>query len=326
MVKKPLVSVFTTCKNAENYIRGTLDSILSQSYENLEILISDGLSTDGTVAIIQEYARKDSRIRYKTEQDNDAIEGFYKSMSMASGKYIMCLPISDIYLSKSWINLCVDALELDPELSLVFGCLAHIDAQDTLTGLPFPEWLTKPPPSKMDLTSFYLATFCFIPEISYCVRKDVYMRCFPEKTHEVISYEIPEKGSNSKVSRDPFLVFIFQFFKYGYLARYLPVISSAGRAHNDSRTLKLKQYLENDARLYVNDVIQLRRDILRGKIDFSFKNSENQVLKILNRKDRFLMFLRVLKFRLTRDAMFGHRENRMIRFLRYLSQILRSVI
>ena len=326
MAVKPLVSIFTTCKNAENYIRGTLDSIFLQSYDSIEILISDGLSTDKTLTIIREYSQKHSQIRYKTEKDNDAIEGFYKAMSMASGKYIMCLPISDIYLSRSWIKNCVDALESDPELSLIFGCPANIDSNDSITGVAFPEWLVKPPPSKKKLTSFYLATLCFIPEISYCVRRDVYIRCFPKNTDDTISHELPKNEENHKVFRDPFLIFVLHFFKNGYLARYLPIISSAGRSHGDSRTLKLKQYLENDARLYVNDVIQLRRDILRGKIKFSFRNSENQIIQTLNQKDRLMMFFQILKIRLTRDAMFGHRENLVMRSLKYLVGVLRSLV
>ena len=63
-INQPLVSIGMAVYNGENYIREALDSLFEQDYTNFEIIISDNASTDATWDIIQEYANKDSRIRY----------------------------------------------------------------------------------------------------------------------------------------------------------------------------------------------------------------------------------------------------------------------
>jgi glycosyltransferase involved in cell wall biosynthesis len=61
---KPLVSVGMPVYNGERCIRQALDSVLGQTYENLEVIISDNASTDNTAEICLEYAARDQRIQY----------------------------------------------------------------------------------------------------------------------------------------------------------------------------------------------------------------------------------------------------------------------
>ena len=62
MMAKPLISIIVPVYNAENYLRRCIDSILSQTYKDFElILVNDG-STDGSQAICEDYARSDNRI------------------------------------------------------------------------------------------------------------------------------------------------------------------------------------------------------------------------------------------------------------------------
>ena len=64
---RPLVSIITPCYNAGKFITETIESVLSQTYQNWEMLICDDCSTDNSVEIIQAYADKDSRIKlFKT--------------------------------------------------------------------------------------------------------------------------------------------------------------------------------------------------------------------------------------------------------------------
>ena len=60
--KNPLVSVIIPCYNAEKYVESSIRSIMSQTYRNLEIIITDDCSTDGTFEILQKLAKEDSRI------------------------------------------------------------------------------------------------------------------------------------------------------------------------------------------------------------------------------------------------------------------------
>ena len=66
----PRVSVGVPVYNGERFIRQTLDSLVDQSFKDLEIVISDNASTDGTAAICEEYARRDDRIRYVRNERN----------------------------------------------------------------------------------------------------------------------------------------------------------------------------------------------------------------------------------------------------------------
>lgn len=61
-MEKPLISVIVPIYNVENYLRQCLDSIIGQTYQNLEILLIDDVSTDSSVSICQEYQARDERI------------------------------------------------------------------------------------------------------------------------------------------------------------------------------------------------------------------------------------------------------------------------
>ena len=73
----PKISVFIACKNGQEYLRETLDSIFNQTFQDFEIVLVDSESTDDTIDILKSY--KDPRLRWISEQDNDANEGYYKA-------------------------------------------------------------------------------------------------------------------------------------------------------------------------------------------------------------------------------------------------------
>ena len=66
----PRLSIGIPVYNGENYLAETLDSLLGQSYENFELIISDNASTDGTAGICRRYMKQDSRIRYICQPRN----------------------------------------------------------------------------------------------------------------------------------------------------------------------------------------------------------------------------------------------------------------
>lgn len=94
-----IVSIITPCHNSSSFIRMTIDSVLAQDYQNWEMLITDDGSTDDSVSIIEEYARKDERIklfRLDTASGSPAAPR-NKSISEAKGKYIAFLDSDDIW-------------------------------------------------------------------------------------------------------------------------------------------------------------------------------------------------------------------------------------
>src|SRR5580765_3960525 len=95
--KLPLVSVVMPCYNAEKYFVEAIESIINQTYKNLEIvLINDG-SIDGTSELLNEYAKKDSRIKIIFNQVNLGLIGSLNiGVAAATGEYIARMDADDI--------------------------------------------------------------------------------------------------------------------------------------------------------------------------------------------------------------------------------------
>lgn len=89
MIPEPLVSVVLGTYNGEKYLEEQLQSILTQNYRSLEIIICDDASTDSTQQIITLYALKDNRIRYFFNEKNvGANKNFEQGFLKATGEYI----------------------------------------------------------------------------------------------------------------------------------------------------------------------------------------------------------------------------------------------
>lgn len=93
------VSVICPSYNSSPYIRGTLESLQAQTFENWEMLIVDDCSTDNSVEIIQEFAKRDDRIKLiKLEKNSGAAVARNKAIEVAQGRYIAFLDSDDLWL------------------------------------------------------------------------------------------------------------------------------------------------------------------------------------------------------------------------------------
>jgi glycosyltransferase involved in cell wall biosynthesis len=91
----PLVSIITVVYNGEKYIENTIESILNQTYKNIEYIIIDGGSVDSTVSIIKKYQ---NRLAYwVSERDNGISDAFNKGIMRASGEIIGIINSDDWY-------------------------------------------------------------------------------------------------------------------------------------------------------------------------------------------------------------------------------------
>jgi len=91
----PLVSIITIVYNGEKYIEGTIKSVLDQTYTNIEYIIIDGGSTDGTIDIISKYRK--SLAFFLTEKDNGISDAFNKALKRANGDIIGIINADDWY-------------------------------------------------------------------------------------------------------------------------------------------------------------------------------------------------------------------------------------
>ena len=118
------VSIITVSYNSARTIRATIESVLSQDYPNLEYLIVDGGSTDGTVAILREYA--DRITRWVSEKDEGMYDAMNKGIAMATGDVIGILNSDDTYLTNYVVSKMMQALTA-AQADVVFADLILVD-------------------------------------------------------------------------------------------------------------------------------------------------------------------------------------------------------
>ncbi len=100
MMRQGLASIITPCYNSEAYIKETIESVISQTYTDWEMLIVDDGSTDRSADIIRLYAEKDSRIRLLTQENRGSAAARNHGLKLAEGQYIALLDADDVWLPK----------------------------------------------------------------------------------------------------------------------------------------------------------------------------------------------------------------------------------
>jgi len=134
MSDHPRISILLAVFNAEQVLAETLDTVVSQSYKDWELIIQDGASKDSTVTIAEQYARKYENIKVFSEPDKGQGDAMEKAAQRARGDFIVYLCASDGYLDKNWFARCIDVLDKDHEVSLVWGIPFDMDERGTLLG------------------------------------------------------------------------------------------------------------------------------------------------------------------------------------------------
>ena len=132
----PLVTVVTPSYNQGRFIRATIESVLSQSYPNLEYIIMDGGSTDETAAVVKDYA---SRLTFISEKDRGQSHAINKGFQMARGSILSWLNSDDLYLPGA-IQAAVNAFENSPGAGAVYGEGYLINCEGDITSrFPYTE-------------------------------------------------------------------------------------------------------------------------------------------------------------------------------------------
>lgn len=120
-VKQPLVSVCVPVKNGAPFLSEALASIRSQTYRNLEILISDNCSTDSTSQICEDYLHEDERARYfRQPLPLSAADNFSYLTNIAEGKFLLFCAHDDLR-NNNYVEVLVETLEANPDAVLAYG-------------------------------------------------------------------------------------------------------------------------------------------------------------------------------------------------------------
>ena len=115
----PLISVITVSYNAQHIIEKTILSIINQTYKNIEYIIIDGGSTDGTIDVIKKY---DSKItHWISEPDKGIYDAMNKGIKLAKGEWINFMNCGDSFYSIDTIRQVVDKLLTTECIDIVYG-------------------------------------------------------------------------------------------------------------------------------------------------------------------------------------------------------------
>jgi glycosyltransferase involved in cell wall biosynthesis len=127
----PLVSIVTPSFNQAHYLESTIRSVLDQDYPNLEYIIVDGGSTDGSVEIIRRYSER--LAWWVSEKDRGQTDAINKGFTRAKGEILAWLNSDDTY-EKNAVGEAVVFLQDHPNVGLVYGDANFIDESGRIIG------------------------------------------------------------------------------------------------------------------------------------------------------------------------------------------------
>jgi glycosyltransferase involved in cell wall biosynthesis len=136
----PLVTVITVVFNAVDSIEQTINGVLGQTYENIEYIVIDGKSNDGTLEIIKKYS--DKITRWISEEDKGVYDAMNKGVAMATGEWINFMNAGDVFCDKNTVESLFEGISEDTDLvygnaieKLVSGGAKNLEAGENLENL-----------------------------------------------------------------------------------------------------------------------------------------------------------------------------------------------
>ena len=270
----PRVSIITPSYNQAQFIEETIRSVLLQGYPNLEYIIVDGGSTDGSVEIIRKYALW--LAHWVSEKDKGQAEAINKGFRRARGDIVAWLNSDDTYLPRA-VSAVVVAFVSKPEVSLIFGdCnIMDDDGQVTVmiraTDVGLPELLrTDPIPQPatffrrqvLDTTGLLDTSFHYAMDYEFWLR--IAQQHQIRHISQVLANFRMSRGSKSVSQLDKFYDDLVRIFERSAqdprMVSYLPPTATerAGLAHYNigvayygrGRMPQARQHLLQAARLY----------------------------------------------------------------------------
>lgn len=251
------VSIITVVYNNREYIKDCVQSVLGQTYENIEYIVIDGGSTDGTLNILEEYREKIDRII--SEPDRGACDAMNKGIKIASGDIIAILMSDDIYFDESVLEKVVKIMA-DDRIESCYGDLVYVDRTNTDKIVRY--WKAG---------EFYrdsLRRGWMPPHPTLFIKKEVYLK------YGVFNTEY-------KIANDYDLI-LRLLWKYGISIRYVPEVLVRMRMGGESN-----RSFKNIIRKSREDLKTIRQNGVGGLWTLFMKNI-SKIPQYCVRKDLFI--------------------------------------
>ncbi len=131
----PLVSIICLCYNHARYLREALNSVLAQTYPNIEIIIADDASTDGSISIINEYCAKFTQLTFiQNKQNQGNCASFNRAFLQSSGDYVIDFATDDILLPNRVASQVAHFQSLDQSFGVIYSDAELIDEDSKTQG------------------------------------------------------------------------------------------------------------------------------------------------------------------------------------------------
>ncbi len=172
---EPRVSIIMATLNAEQYLCSTIDTVMAQTLDRWEIVLMDGGSTDRTIALAESY--DDARIRITQQPDDGVPHAWDRGLDAARGDFALFLCVSDGFIDTTYLSRCVEIMDTDPEVSLVWATPAMCDqhGQNLQPYGMHPATIKRHQKQRWIL--LWLASCQDFPDFNLCVRRPVIRSC-----------------------------------------------------------------------------------------------------------------------------------------------------
>lgn len=246
------VSIITVVWNNNKTIKHAIDSVLSQSYKNIEYIVVDGASTDGTLEKVLSYGNRISKCI--SEKDNGIYDGLNKGINLATGDIVAFLHSDDIYADNRVVEKIVKEFDLDNKLDGMYGDLVYTSKEDTNKILRY--WKSKKYNSTMLKDGWMPA------HPTLFLKKDVYER-------------YGKFDLTFKISAD--YDFMLRILKSGIRVKYIPKVLYKMRVGGESN-----KSLRNIVQKSKEDINAIKKNEIGGFLTLVKKNL-SKIIQFINK-------------------------------------------
>ena len=245
------VSIITVVRNGEKTIKDTIESVLSQTYSDIEYILIDGCSTDKTVEIINGYEKQISK--FISEPDEGIYDGLNKGVSLATGDVIAFLHSDDVYANETVISDIVNCF--DNNTQGVYGDLVYTDKIDV--NKVFRYW------KSYDFSSSLLSKGWMPPHPTLFLRREVYQKYGAFDT-------------SFKISGD--YDFMLRILKDNIAVKYLPKVIYKMRLGGESNR-SIKNILDKSK----EDLRAMRKSKINNPFFALFYKNVSKIIQLVRR-------------------------------------------